>query len=274
MTPRIHAVAADADTFFVNAFLIEGEREVVLVDTHFVISSTRRLIARLDALGKKLAAVIVTHPHPDHFNGLPLVLAGRGAIPVFATEPTIAGIRATRAQKREAWTPVYGDDYPKDDALPDHPLGPDAVLDLAGMELRLLDLGGFESALDNTAVHVPGADALIASDLIYNGCHPWLAEHGTRRWLEQLDVMEARFGGCKVVFAGHGAQGDRSLFEMQRRYIQDFRKRVAAVARDGGVAPGEMARLVMETRQGRDGWPLDGLIEMNAAAVAQELASQ
>jgi glyoxylase-like metal-dependent hydrolase (beta-lactamase superfamily II) len=272
MSIRIHVIPAPADMFFVNAFLIEAPDAVILVDTHFLLSSARTLDARIDALGKPLAAILITHPHPDHYNGLPTILAGRPPLPVYANQATLDGIKASRAEKRRVWTPVYGEDYPTTDATPDHILPGEAVLHLAGVELRIADLGPGECA-DNSIIHLPQADALIASDLIYNRGHPWLAEHRTAAWLAQLDRVAAQFAGVGRVYAGHGPEGDAMLFETQRRYITDFRARVTRHARAGALDDAGRAAILSETVAGREGWPLEALIPMNADAVAQELAA-
>jgi glyoxylase-like metal-dependent hydrolase (beta-lactamase superfamily II) len=272
MLPKIHVYTAPADKFFVNSFLIETATAVIVVDTQFLVSTAQALGARLDALGKPLAAIIITHPHPDHYNGLPVLLRNRAPVPVYANQATIAGIKATQAEKRAAWTPVYGADYPAEDGLPDHTIGPDQTLDIAGTPLRLIDIGPGECA-DNSIIHIPEADALIASDLIYNGAHPWLAEHRTSPWLRQLDDVQRRFGHIPNIYAGHGQPGTGDLFNVQRRYIEDFRNIIATNAKGSNLTPGAVDAIVAETARGRDGWPLEGLIAMNARAVAEELVS-
>lgn len=271
MIPRIHVFAAPADKFFVNSFLIETDDGVIVVDTQFLISTARDLSAQLDKIGKPLAAVIITHPHPDHYNGLPILMEGRSPVPVYANEATIQGIQATQAAKRAAWTPIYGADYPTSDGVPDHQIAPDETLTIAGAELRLIDLGASECA-NNSIIYLPQANALIASDLIYNESHPWLAEHRTTAWLDQLSEIEARFGDVETVYAGHGAPGTVAMFGEQRRYIEHFRERVGRVAQVGELNPAELDAIVADFKAGREGWPLEGLIEMNARAVAQELA--
>ena len=272
MTPIIHVFAADADKFFVNSFLIETADAVVVIDTQFLVSSATALRARLDALGKPLAGIVITHPHPDHFNGLPILLAGRAGVPVFANAATIDGMRATQAAKRAAWTPVYGDDYPATDALPDRLIGPDGGIDIPGVTLRMIDLGPGESS-DITVIAVPDADALIASDLVYNECHPWLAEHRSDAWLAQLDRVEAEFGHVGRVYAGHGPAGGIELFDRQRRYITDFKRLVAGHSDDGQITDDALAAIRAATVAGREGWPLAGLIDLNARAIAEELAT-
>jgi DNA-binding NarL/FixJ family response regulator len=42
----------------------------VAVDTNLLVSDIEALRARLRALNKPPLAILVTHPHPDHFNGV------------------------------------------------------------------------------------------------------------------------------------------------------------------------------------------------------------
>lgn len=51
---------------FVNSYLVEGVDGVVAVDAPLLLSDGRAFRARLEALGKPLLGVLVTHPHPDH----------------------------------------------------------------------------------------------------------------------------------------------------------------------------------------------------------------
>jgi glyoxylase-like metal-dependent hydrolase (beta-lactamase superfamily II) len=254
----IHTYSGSPKNFFVNSFLIETDSAVIVIDTQFVVSEAQGLKRQLQALAKPLAAVVISHPHPDHFNGTATLLEGLGPVPVYATRATIETIDATRDAKRKAWTPVYGNDYPAADRLPDQEIGHEGLLKLAGIELRSLDLGGGESA-DNTVIHLPEANALIASDLIYNRCHPWLAEHRTTAWLQQLDRVEAAFGGIEHVYAGHGPAGSMRLFAEQRRYIAGFREVVASHSLQGSLSDGSVAAIVAATSEGRDNWPLQAL---------------
>lgn len=270
MSIDIGVFAAPADKFFVNSFIVENDDALVVVDTQFLVSSATDLANHIAAKAKPLAGIIISHPHPDHFNGLPILLERFGPVPVFANQPTIDTIRATQGPKRQAWTPVYGADYPSTDALPDRTIGPDETFEVGGMEFRLLDLGPGESA-DITVLQVAQANALIVSDLVYNRCHPWLAEHRTNAWLSQLDKVEAMFPAVAHIFPGHGPVGGLELLRLQRDYILQQREAVARYARGGLLDDAGLQAVHAVAVEGRAGWPLEGLVAMNAAALATEL---
>lgn len=272
MSPKIHIYTAPTNAFYVNSFLIEGDDGVIVVDTQFLVSSAGALRKSFEALAKPLAAVIITHPHPDHYNGLSVFLEGLPVAPIYATRPTIDGIKATHAEKRAAWAPIYGDDYPKVNVLPNRVVD-DERLVIAGIELRMLDLGPGESS-DVTVIHVPDADALLASDLIYSRCHPWLAESRSNAWLRQIEDIDQRFGQVSRIFPGHGPEGGRELLDEQRRYILEFRKTVSQCRSASNLVDDCIAKTREQTIRGRPDWPLDMLIDTNAKAMLAELSGK
>ena len=74
---------------------------MLVFDTSLLVSDIEALRARLAALKKTLLGVFVTHPHPDHFNGVPenrvrpitaaLILAGTagGFVPLIGSKPCL-----------------------------------------------------------------------------------------------------------------------------------------------------------------------------------------
>lgn len=70
-----------------NATLIEAGETRVLLDNGFSVRETLRRLARLDVSVDTLSAILVTHEHSDHVNGV-AGLASRHNIPVFLTAGT------------------------------------------------------------------------------------------------------------------------------------------------------------------------------------------
>lgn len=89
-----------------NAFLIEDERELILIDTGYP-GETARILKAADcaAPGKKLAHILVTHCHPDHSGSLAQVRKATGAR-VYMHPADAAKIRA--GETRRPWRPTPG----------------------------------------------------------------------------------------------------------------------------------------------------------------------
>lgn len=75
-----------------NLTLLETDRTSILVDAGL---GKRETLARLAAVGKDLEtldAVLITHEHSDHCNGLPQVL-GLWKAPLYVTQPTMDALQ-------------------------------------------------------------------------------------------------------------------------------------------------------------------------------------
>jgi len=271
---HVHVFGSKEAAFFVNSFVIETRHGLVLVDTQFLTSSARKLSDLVKSLNKPLLAILITHPHPDHFNGTSEIVRDWPNLPIHATQATIDVIRATEADKRAAWTPIYGDDYPQHTVLPNTVALPGQPIWVDGLELRIDDLGAGESA-DITVVHLPQSSQLIASDLLYHRVHPWLAEGRTREWLDQLGTVRARYATVKTVYAGHGKAGGLDALTQQAEYLTAFRDLVRTNVVDLNQATAEeKARITDRILQRYPNYPLQMLIGMNIDGVAKELAAE
>ena len=270
--PVIHVYTSAPDAFFVNSFIIEGKRSLVLVDTQFVLSEAHALVKTIEAMNKPLASIIITHPHPDHYNGLATVLEKYPRTAVLATADTIAGIHETSEAKRAYWTPIVGANYPQTFVMPHVTLSDGQTLSIDGIDLVISDFGAAECS-DNTIISLPQIDAVVLSDLVYNRVHPWLAEGRTSQWLVALDVAKRRFAGAQDFYAGHGAAGTFAIIKDQATYIEAMRGMVAQKLKaEGRLSDSDKADLVNHIRNLCPNWPLEMIIEMNLTALASEMS--
>lgn len=273
MSP-VQMFSSPEEAFFVNSFAIGTGRSTVLVDTQFLRSSTQALITWLEEGGRGVAAVIITHPHPDHFNGIAAIRARWPDAPIHATASTIEVIAQTSEAKREHWTPIYGADYPQEIVLPEHVITPGESLAFGDVRIVLDDLGAGEAAEINV-LHLPEHDTLIASDLLYNRVHPWLAEGRTSAWLAQIAEVRSRYAEVRHVFAGHGVAGNLDDLTAQADYLETFRAAVRSGVRDlSSPTPKEAAAIKADMLARYPGYPLSSLIDLNIPGVAAELARE
>jgi glyoxylase-like metal-dependent hydrolase (beta-lactamase superfamily II) len=255
--------------FAVNSWLVPTRTGIVVIDTQFTVPAADQLLDAVKHTGKPLKAIIITHPHPDHFNGTCRLLR-LAKVPVYATQPTIEGVHATAEAKRAQWKPAYGTDYPDSTCPPDHALAIGARWIIDGVTFEARDYGPGE-ALTNSIVLAPALHAAFVGDLIYNRVHPWLAEGRSVQWLAQLDRLQKEIPTDWTLYPGHGDSGGIAVIADQRGYIGDFRERTQAALNSTGLTADATQALVERTRRLHPGWALEMLIPINAEAVAKEL---
>ena len=202
-TLEIEVFVGPESSFFATSTLIIGRRDAILVDAQLTRSAGRELAEWIAGKDRNLLAVVITHPHPDHYFGVEEVLRLFPQAHVLAAPQVVDEIVRTAAAKVVQWRPVFGDD------LPDAPVVPRALLPQPLMIdrqlIRVLYLGQGDCA-HCTVVHVPSSRTVIAGDLTYNGTHVWTGETTPaerRDWARNLERIADL--GVERVIAGHRA---------------------------------------------------------------------
>ncbi|WP_432021470.1 MBL fold metallo-hydrolase [Streptomyces sp. 1222.5] len=110
-----------------------------------LLSDTRAVRDRVRSLAAPLAAVVYTHPHPDHVNGATEII-GDGDVPVYATSDTDRVSREIDGPKREFWTKIYPDDYPPITTFATALVKGGDTVEIAGLDYEIVDMGAGECA--------------------------------------------------------------------------------------------------------------------------------
>jgi glyoxylase-like metal-dependent hydrolase (beta-lactamase superfamily II) len=270
---KVHTYTAAQAGLFVNSYLLETADGVVLVDAGLLVTDARALSARAGALRKPLVAAFVTHPHPDHFNGLPYVVPG--GVPVYATSRAARTIGETAIAKREQWQPVYGAEWPDRFIIPDHPLDDGDVVEVAGLRIQVRDIGPAESHADSyLLVEADQQRVAFIGDLAFDGMHSYTADGHSGEWLRALDLVAGDLARVPL-YPGHGSCGDGSLLARQRQYLLMYREAVQRLAAGApGLTDAQRKELTRTMSAFLPGAPLDWLVSLGADAVAAGLAAE
>lgn len=271
---KVHTHRTDERGFAVNSYLVETENGVIAIDTPFLLSDARSFRASLDAIGKPLLAVLVTHAHPDHVNGIATLVAGSGDVPIVATAAVDGAYRDSAESKRVQWTPIYGEDYPPAAVFPNLLVEDGGLLAYDGVVFRTRELGAGESVIETIWV-VDDARIAFIGDLAYNHVHSYLLEGRTRKWLRQLERGATLLPEDLTLYPGHGDPAGRKLLDGQRSYLQTYRATVDTL-RDGGATVSPAAQDVLDARMATflPDAPLRMLVRLGADPVAAELAGE
>jgi glyoxylase-like metal-dependent hydrolase (beta-lactamase superfamily II) len=274
-SPVVHTYRAAESGLYVNSYLVEGESGVVVVDTSLLVSDIEALRARLHALNKPLLAILVTHAHPDHFNGV-MALVKDKEVPVYVAASVGQVIEEIADAKRAQWSPVYGAQWPAETYYPNSLLADGARVQLDELSFTVHEIGPAESHADSYLVLTTAGSATVAftGDLAFHGTHAYTADGHSGAWLAALDALGGELAGIGTLYPGHGDPAGPGLLADQRRYLLYYRELIRRLS--GGepqLSEAAKSELSAAVQAFLPDAPLTWMIELGADAVAAELAA-
>jgi glyoxylase-like metal-dependent hydrolase (beta-lactamase superfamily II) len=206
--------------------LISDDDGALLVDCLITEPEARELAAWVKSHDNPPAYVYITHPHADHFLGLPEILAAfPDAKPVALAE----SIPAMEEQISPGYMQVWGQFFPGQ--LTGQPVAPapldGSAIPVGGSAATVIPVGATDTG-HSTVLHVPSLSLVVSGDVVYNQTHMWLAgstPDSRANWARALDAVAGLEAG--TVIAGHrnpaAADDDarRQVAEC-RQYLADF----------------------------------------------------
>ena len=88
--------------------------------------------------------------------------------------------------RRDKWSPVFGEEWPKSATFANTIERGGASLDVSGLRFRAVDLGRGESESESAWVLEGEESVAFVGDLVFNGLHPYIGDGMTGEWLESL----------------------------------------------------------------------------------------
>jgi glyoxylase-like metal-dependent hydrolase (beta-lactamase superfamily II) len=219
-----------------SATLIYGDRDAILVDTLITYDQVDALADWIEARGRRLSRVYITHGHGDHWLGLArLTDRFPGAIGL-ATAEVLA--QAADPAMAGYWEALFPGEIPVagEKVLPQ--LLTAGALDLEGNQLRVLRIGQADTA-HSTVLHVPSLAAVVTGDLAYNQVHMMTAETGEPerdQWIANLDAVAALEPA--IVVAGHEQvdnDNNPKIIAESQQYLRDFTRIAAEETTTAGI---------------------------------------
>ncbi len=97
-------------------------------------------------------------------------------------------------------------------------------------EARLISFAGAHTGSD-TVLYLPQQGVVFMSDLLFVGCHPYLADGDPERWVQVL--KEVRRIDARQFVPGHGPVGTRGDLDRLIAYIEHCMEAARSIVRDG-----------------------------------------
>ena len=163
---------ADSQVLGWTSTLIYGDQEAILVDTQFRIADAEKLADRIAAKGRRLKAILITHPHFDHFYGASVLLKRFPGTPVYASASDIEYIKGSLANTVAQMRARFGAEaIPSDIQIPQPWPSTHFTVDGQAVEVMAGLQGDVGPGPRNNVVWVPSLWAAIVGDIAFNQVH-------------------------------------------------------------------------------------------------------
>ncbi len=230
----------------VNTHWIETDRGIVVIDAQRLLPEAERAIKHIRRHEKPVLGILITHPHTDHYGGLPAFRAAFPQAPVYASEITIRSMRDDTRGFNAARKRRHGDLFPGQATieanLPQNTLADGQTLVFEGLRITVHVLGASESETA-TLFHLADHRILFTGDLINNGFIPAPLEN-INAWKIQLTNISDRFDPATTAYLGHGKEGALApLLKAQAAYLEDLTHAVDRRIEDGILDAGEASEI-------------------------------
>ena len=193
------------DQFWTNSVIIEGTREVMLVDAQLTKTNAEKVLQEIRETKKPLSIVYLTHEHADHFLGLEVFKEAYPGVKIIANSAVVDRINQVYQEKIEKWQKIFGSGAAS------------RVVTISKFDGNFIEFEGSKIEVlkhirgdtdENTMLWIPGQRILIAGDVLFNDMHVYTAETDSKargEWLNSINkIRELK---PAVVIPGHSKVG-------------------------------------------------------------------
>lgn len=235
MQTKIHTYTSSEPMLQVNAFIVEAQKELIIIDTTLTMSDSKALKQKADSIGKPIAGIILTHGHPDHIAGT-YNIAPAEDVPIYALPSVKRLMEETEEAKHKQWSAMFGAEWIPRWVYPNQMVNDGDSVSIAGVKFTVLDIGsGGDCDANSLWLMEDENKAAFVGDFIYNNNHTYMNDGSTLRWLANLERYAPVLRSFNTLYVGHGATCDFYAIEKQKEYFLTYCSNVLKSTSGTGV---------------------------------------
>ena len=205
-----------------NSTILPSENETLVIDSQFLRPDAKDLLAKVEATGKPLTTILITHEHPDHVFGAVELLKRFPNAKVYARQVTADDIGYYFRARLLRWTDDFPEHIPTSlfDILP---LEGDSF-DFDGHEIQIVDQKPNEMVHSN-GYYIPELKTYVAGDQIFHNYHAYITGglNYPELWIESLEEVRNNYD-IDVIVPGHGPMGNgKMIFNKMTAYLNEYK---------------------------------------------------
>jgi glyoxylase-like metal-dependent hydrolase (beta-lactamase superfamily II) len=221
----------------VNSYIFSNGKSIIIMDVLRNSEEAAKLASYVKTKNLPVTNILITHGHPDHYMGIDVMKKEfPDAKIVVASQEIKDDVKGFSTwMESVGWLDKEPALKPKTDQNPSG-FDYDNNIEVLKSKNLTLDGGGTLQLETNykpaecehlTTAYSKDLNALFTSDFCYNGVHLWLGtgvdDAHIANWKSDLKLLKAKYQPLKpVIYPGHGAAGDITLFDKVSKYIDDF----------------------------------------------------
>jgi glyoxylase-like metal-dependent hydrolase (beta-lactamase superfamily II) len=238
MNPTIHTYTSKEPMLKVNAFIIEAEKHLIIVDTTLTMSDSKSLKQKADDLRKPIAGIVLTHGHPDHVAGT-YNISRNGEVPIYAIASVKNLMEETEQMKHQQWSGMFGKEWVPKWVYPNTIVKDGEEIVIGGLNFKVIDTGAGGDCDANSIWLMNGENAedkvAFVGDFLYNKNHTYMADGSILRWLGNLEKYAPILKGYATYYIGHGPQCSYEDIARQKNYFLTYCSEVLKSTHGTGV---------------------------------------
>jgi glyoxylase-like metal-dependent hydrolase (beta-lactamase superfamily II) len=242
MQTKIHTYISTEQMLKVNAYIVETENHLVIVDITLTMSDSKALKTKANNLGKPISGIILTHGHPDHIAGT-YNISPNGDVPIFATASVKKLMEDTEQMKHKQWSAMFGSEWIPKWVYPNTIVKNEDEISIAGLNFKVIDIGSGGDC-DANSIWLLDSDIKVAfvGDLLYKNNHSFLADGSILRWLANLKRFEPILKNYETYYIGHGPECTFEDIAKQKEYFITYCSEVLSFTNGTGIFTDEIKK--------------------------------